>query len=54
MDPKSKGLADDQEGDFILNESGTSVTIDRPDEGVEGDFVDVDTNENKEEDNDPE
>jgi hypothetical protein len=25
---KNKGLADKQEGEFILNESGTSVTID--------------------------
>ena len=25
---KNKGLADNQEGEFILNESGTSVTID--------------------------
>lgn len=25
MDKKNKGLADNQDGDFILNESGTSV-----------------------------
>lgn len=25
---KNKGLADDQTGEFILNESGTSVSID--------------------------
>ena len=25
---KNKGLADDGEGEFVLNESGTSVTID--------------------------
>lgn len=25
MDKKNKGLADNHEGDFILNESGTSV-----------------------------
>ena len=25
---KNKGLADNQEGEFILNESGTSVTVD--------------------------
>ena len=25
---KNKGLADNQDGEFILNESGTSVTID--------------------------
>jgi hypothetical protein len=25
---KNKGLADNQEGEFILNESGTSVSID--------------------------
>jgi hypothetical protein len=25
---KNKGLADSQDGEFILNESGTSVTID--------------------------
>jgi hypothetical protein len=28
MDKKNKGLADNQEGEFILNESGTSVTVD--------------------------
>ena len=27
MDKENKGLADSQEGDFILNESGTSVSI---------------------------
>ncbi len=26
MDKKNKGLADKQDGDFILNESGTSVS----------------------------
>lgn len=26
MDKKNKGLADNQDGDFILNESGTSVS----------------------------
>jgi len=39
MDDKNKGLADTQEGDFILNESGTSVSIDPVDDGVEGDIV---------------
>jgi hypothetical protein len=28
MDKKNKGLADNQEGEFILNESGTSVNTD--------------------------
>ena len=28
MDKKHKGLVDNQDGDFILNESGTSVYID--------------------------
>ena len=28
MDKKKKGLADNGEGDFILNESGTSVNTD--------------------------
>lgn len=28
MDKKKKGLADNGEGDFILNESGTSVNVD--------------------------
>ena len=28
MDKKNKGLADNQNGDFILNESGTSVNMD--------------------------
>ena len=28
MDKKKKGLADTGDGDFILNESGTSVTVD--------------------------
>lgn len=27
MDKKNKGLADNQEGEFVLNESGTSVTV---------------------------
>ena len=26
MDKKNKGLADNQDGDFVLNESGTSVS----------------------------
>jgi hypothetical protein len=26
--PKNKGLADTQEGEFVLNESGTSVSTD--------------------------
>lgn len=28
MEKKNEGLADAQEGEFILNESGTSVSID--------------------------
>jgi hypothetical protein len=28
MDKEKKGLVDDQDGDFILNESSTSVNID--------------------------
>jgi hypothetical protein len=28
MEKKNKGLADNQEGEIILNESGTSVTTD--------------------------
>lgn len=28
MEKKKKGLADTGDGDFILNESGTSVTVD--------------------------
>ena len=28
MDKKNKGLADNQDGEFILNESGTSVSTD--------------------------
>lgn len=28
MNEKNKGLADAQEGEFILNESGTAVSID--------------------------
>lgn len=34
---KNKGLVDAQDGEFILNESGTSVTIDLPEEGNVGD-----------------
>lgn len=30
MNKSKKGLADNQEGQFILNESGTSVSIDPP------------------------
>lgn len=29
---ENKGLADNQEGEFILNESGTSVSTDHTDE----------------------
>lgn len=29
MDKKNKGLADQGDGDFILNESGTSVYVDK-------------------------
>ncbi|MBA4168079.1 MAG: hypothetical protein H0X41_11160 [Chitinophagaceae bacterium] len=29
MDKKTKGLADTGEGEFLLNESGTSVSTDR-------------------------
>ena len=32
MDKKKKGLADAGEGDFILNESGTSVNVDHTEE----------------------
>ncbi|HEX8355900.1 MAG TPA: hypothetical protein VF610_00730 [Segetibacter sp.] len=32
MDNKNKGLADNQEGDFVLNESGTTVNIDNVEE----------------------
>ena len=32
MDKKKKGLADTGEGDFILNESGTSVNVDHTEE----------------------
>jgi hypothetical protein len=34
MDKNHKDLVDDQEGEFILNESGTSVSID-PVEGID-------------------
>ena len=34
MDKNNKGLADTNEGEFILNESGTSVSVD-PVEGVD-------------------
>lgn len=34
MEKNNKGLADNHEGEFILNESGTSVSID-PVEGVD-------------------
>ena len=34
MDKKNKGLADNQDGEFILNESGTSVSTDQV-EGVD-------------------
>lgn len=34
MEKNSKGLADTQEGDFILNESGTTVSTDKV-EGVD-------------------
>ena len=34
MEKPKKGLADTEEGEFILNESGTSVSID-PVEGVD-------------------
>jgi hypothetical protein len=32
---KNKGLADNQDGEFILNESGTSVSIDTEDDFFE-------------------
>ena len=35
---KNKGLADTQDGEFILNESGTSVTIDLPEEETQTDL----------------
>lgn len=43
---KNKGLADTQEGEFILNESGTSVTIDAdlPEEENEADVDQKDDN----------
>lgn len=41
---ENKGLADNQDGEFILNESGTSVTIDAdgvfPEDKEMGDFED--------------
>jgi hypothetical protein len=30
MDKKKKGLADEGDGDFILNETGTSINVDKP------------------------
>ena len=35
MDKKNKGLADNQDGDFILNESGTSVSSPVVEEKIE-------------------
>lgn len=37
---KNKGLADNQDGEFILNESGTSVSIDTEDNFFEEDSTD--------------
>jgi len=36
MMEKKKGLADNQDGEFILNESGTSVSTDKVTEAGEG------------------
>jgi hypothetical protein len=48
MEKNSKGLADAQEGEFILNESGTSVSID-PVEGVDIPETTEDEKDKKEE-----
>lgn len=50
MDKKKKGLADQADGDFILNESGTSINVDNV-EGVpkeRGDNLDERDNNNSE------
>ncbi|GEO11364.1 hypothetical protein [Segetibacter aerophilus] len=45
---KNKGLADNQDGEFILNESGTSVSIDTEDNFFEEDSTDEDPGETDE------
>jgi len=35
MEKKNKGLADNQDGEIILNESGTSLTFDQAEEITE-------------------
>ncbi len=47
MNDKNKGLADNQEGEIILNESGTSITTDK----VEG--VDIPQEIKKDEEDNP-
>lgn len=47
---KNKGLADNHDGEFILNESGTSVTIDEDfmeEESKAGDDESADNNKKK-------
>lgn len=48
MDPKNKGLADNQEGEFILNESGTSVSIDAEKENETAEEEPLDDNSSAE------
>lgn len=49
---KNKGLADNHDGEFILNESGTSVTIDmnnQLEESQEDEGEEINENSQKEE-----
>lgn len=51
MDDKNKGLADNNEGDFVLNESGTSVTIDPVQDDFKADDPILENDAVEEEDN---
>lgn len=48
MDKSKKGLADTQEGEFILNESGTSVSVGPVEEINSSDPLEGTTNNEKE------
>lgn len=47
MEKTKKGLADTQEGEFILNESGTSVSVDPVEEINSSDPLESTTNNEK-------
>lgn len=48
MEKSKKGLADTQEGEFILNESGTSVSVDPFEEINSSDPLESTTNNEEE------